>query len=102
REARDVLGDRRVAVARELTKLHEEVVRGRISEVEPRLGDVRGEVVIVLEGAPDTGAPAMEPLVEEARRLVAGGARKREAASRVARRHGVSANELYRALVGGE
>src|SRR2546421_4897947 len=50
-EAAEVLGDRRAAVARELTKLHEEVLRGRISELLLSLGHLRGEVVIVLEGA---------------------------------------------------
>ena len=53
---RDVLvelGDRRAAVARELTKLHEEVVRGRVSEVIASLLDSepRGELVVVIEGA---------------------------------------------------
>jgi 16S rRNA (cytidine1402-2'-O)-methyltransferase len=97
--AMGVLGDRRVAVARELTKLHESVARGRISEVLPHLGAVRGEVVIVVEGASDTGPADLEPLVREARALVEGGLRKREAAARVGRRWHVSANELYRALV---
>ncbi|HET9248526.1 MAG TPA: 16S rRNA (cytidine(1402)-2'-O)-methyltransferase [Actinomycetota bacterium] len=101
---RDVLvelGDRRAAVARELTKLHEEVVRGRVSEVLASLlnAEPRGELVVVLEGA-EAPATALEELVEQARRLVAGGMRKREAAAAVARRSGGSANEVYRALIG--
>ncbi len=100
---RDVLvelGDRRMALARELTKLHEEVVRGRVAEVLARLGDSepKGEIVVVLEGfrEPETELPA---LVREARHLVEGGMRKREAASTVARRHGASSNAIYEALV---
>ena len=103
---RDVLvelGDRRAAVARELTKLHEEVVRGRISEVLASLLDTepRGELVVVIEGA-EAVAPDLDEMVEEARRLVADGMRKREAAAAVARRGGGSANEIYGALVDPE
>ena len=102
---RDVLvelGDRRAAVARELTKLHEEVVRGRISEVLAALLDSepRGEIVVVVEGA-EAVATDLDEMVEEARRLVADGMRKREAAAAAARRGGGSANEIYAALVDG-
>lgn len=102
---RDVLvelGDRRAAVARELTKLHEEVVRGRISEVLAALLDSepRGELVVVIEGA-EAVATDLDEMVEEARRLVADGMRKREAAAAAARRGGGSANEIYAALVDG-
>ncbi len=101
---RDVLvelGDRRMALARELTKLHEEVVRGRTSEVLARLADanLKGEVVIVLEGATDAGTPSLEDLVDEARALVEGGWKKRQAASEIARKRGAGANEIYTALL---
>jgi 16S rRNA (cytidine1402-2'-O)-methyltransferase len=100
REALEELGDRGVAVARELTKLHEEVVRGRLSEVLESLDgtEPKGEVVVVLEGAEPEAAP-LEELVAEARALVDGGMRKREAATEVARRSGGSANAIYEALV---
>jgi len=94
------LGDRRAALARELTKLHEEVVRGRVSEVLASVLDAepRGEIVVVIEGAEPAEAD-LDELVEEARRLVADGMRKREAAAAVARRNGGSANAIYDALV---
>ena len=94
------LGDRRIAVARELTKLHEEVLRGRVSEILDRLGDAdpKGEVVVVIEGRRDEELPRLDELVDEARRLVEGGMRKREAASAVARDRGGSANAIYEAL----
>jgi 16S rRNA (cytidine1402-2'-O)-methyltransferase len=100
REVLEELGDRRVAVARELTKLHEEVVRGRLSEVLESLDgtEPKGEVVVVLEGAEPEAAPLVE-LVAEARALVDGGMRKRDAATEVARRSGGSANAIYEALV---
>jgi 16S rRNA (cytidine1402-2'-O)-methyltransferase len=103
---RDVLvelGDRRAAVARELTKIHEEVLRGRVSEVLAMLLDSepRGEIVVVLEGA-ETPAASLSEMVDEARRLVMDGMRKREAAAAVARVSGGSANEIYRTLVDPE
>lgn len=103
---RDVLvelGDRRAAVARELTKIHEEVLRGRVSEVLAMLLDSepRGEIVVVLEGA-ETPEAALSEMVDEAGRLVRDGMRKREAAAAVARASGGSANEIYRALVDSE
>jgi 16S rRNA (cytidine1402-2'-O)-methyltransferase len=94
------LGDRRVAVARELTKLHEEVLRGRATEVLDRLGDAdpKGEIVLVVEGRRDEEAPGLDELVVEATRLVRGGMRKREAASAVAQERGGSANAIYEAI----
>jgi 16S rRNA (cytidine1402-2'-O)-methyltransferase len=94
------LGDRRVAVARELTKLHEEVLRGRASEVLDRIGeaDPKGEVVLVVHGRAEELPPDLDELVAEAERLIRGGMRKREAASAVARARGASANAIYGAL----
>jgi 16S rRNA (cytidine1402-2'-O)-methyltransferase len=101
---RDVLvelGDRQVALARELTKLHEEVVRGRTSEVLATLADheLKGEVVVVLEGATEPPVPDLAELVAEAGALVEAGMKKRAAASEVARRYDASANELYDAMI---
>jgi 16S rRNA (cytidine1402-2'-O)-methyltransferase len=95
------MGDRRVAVARELTKLHEEVVRGTVSEILAGMSDsdLRGEVAVVIAGSPATPAGEVGVFVHEAAELVGSGMRKREAAHEVAERHGVSANALYRALL---
>jgi 16S rRNA (cytidine1402-2'-O)-methyltransferase len=90
---------RPVAVCRELTKLHEEVVRGTAGELAARYGGAppRGEVVLVIGGAPPrTGEdPAAVAAVQ---RLVEGGARARVAAGVVAELTGGSANALYRAV----
>ncbi len=98
--------ERRAAVCRELTKMHEEVVRGSASELAERFRDAppRGEVVLVVGEAAGAGAAgADEPPVglEALRRLVEAGARPRVAATVVAELTGGSANRLYRALTGG-
>ncbi|MEA2320236.1 MAG: rRNA (cytidine1402-2-O)-methyltransferase [Solirubrobacteraceae bacterium] len=92
-------GDRPVAVCRELTKIHEEVVRGSARELAERYAaeEVRGEVVLVIGPAPAEAA-ALEAGVGALRRLVEAGARARPAAGVVAELTGLSANALYRAL----
>jgi len=95
--------DRPVAVCRELTKVHEEVVRGDAATLAARYADEppRGEVVLVIGGAPEPTGP--DPIALDAvRRLVEDGARARTAASVVARLTGGSANELYRAATGAD
>jgi 16S rRNA (cytidine1402-2'-O)-methyltransferase len=93
-------GDRRGAVARELTKLHQEVIRGRLSELVARVRDreVRGEVVLVLEGGPGAPAASEEDGMALAAELVAAGMRKREAAREAAARTGVPARRIYEGL----
>jgi 16S rRNA (cytidine1402-2'-O)-methyltransferase len=93
--------DRPVALCRELTKLHEEVVRGTAAELADRYAEEepRGEVVLVVGGAPqpppgEVPADALDAL----KRLVAAGARSRDAAGVVADLTGASKNALYRAL----
>jgi 16S rRNA (cytidine1402-2'-O)-methyltransferase len=91
--------DRSVAVCRELTKVHEEVVRGTASELAARFAgaEVRGEIVLVVGGA-DVAAGELGAAVDALRRLVEAGAKARPAAAVVAELTGVSANDLYRAL----
>ena len=100
RDALVAFGDRQMVIARELTKLHEQVIRGSVSEVLSKLGDaeLKGEVVVVIHGA-EEAVHDLEACVEEARELLAEGMRKRDAAHAVADRHGVSANDIYTALV---
>jgi 16S rRNA (cytidine1402-2'-O)-methyltransferase len=96
-------GDRRVAVVRELTKLHQEVLRGRLSGILDALGDreLRGEVVLVLEGVRPADDDRSAEALEMARSLVAGGVPKREAARRARGETGskVPARDLYSQLV---
>jgi 16S rRNA (cytidine1402-2'-O)-methyltransferase len=94
-------GDRRVAVIRELTKLHQEVIRGTLSEVLGRLGsrDLKGEVVLVVERGSERPAVDEREAVQLAKALVRGGARKREAARRISELTGIPAGRIYDGLV---
>ena len=94
--------DREAAVCRELTKLHEEVVRGTLGELARRFREeAKGEIVVVLApaSAPASGADVAFA-VDALRRLVQSGARPRAAASVVAALTGTRANDLYRGLTG--
>ena len=90
-----VVGDRRVVVCRELTKLHEEVARGTaLSLAEHFAEGVRGEIVLLVEGA----APATVDLasgVAQVQALIAAGVRIKEASAEVAEQTGLSRRELY-------
>jgi 16S rRNA (cytidine1402-2'-O)-methyltransferase len=91
--------DRPVAVCRELTKVHEEVVRGSAAALAERYGAAapRGEVVLVIGGAP--ARSGVDPAaVDAVRRLVDAGARTRVAARVVADLTGAPANALYREI----
>ena len=98
---RDLVGvlgpDRRAVVAREMTKLHEEFVRGTVVELADRFDEPpKGEVVLVLEGAPppaEVDDERIQVVLDEAR---AGGASTRDAADEAARRLGVSRRRAYR------
>jgi 16S rRNA (cytidine1402-2'-O)-methyltransferase len=91
--------ERPVAVCRELTKVHEEIVRGTAAELAARYADEapRGEVVLVVGPAPAVDGD-LGPALEALRSLVDAGAKPRPAAGVVADLTGVSANALYRAL----
>lgn len=92
---------RPAVVARELTKLHEEVVRGTLGELcEWSHGPVKGEVVVVIEGAADSGREVTDDQLRAAAdALVAGGASRRDAAASAAAAHGVSRRRVYNLVV---
>jgi len=99
-DAARILGARRACVARELTKLHEEAVRGTLPELAATFREReagRGEVTVVAEGR-RVGASAEKPLEEierEIRRALARGESKRSLARDIARRSGRSTREIY-------
>ncbi len=93
-----VLGDRRIAVCRELTKLHEEVFRGRISEAIAHFQEPRGEFTLVLAGAPQPPEAVVptEAVLAELRQLRQQGVAPRQAVTQVAQRLGLPRRQVYR------
>ena len=92
-------GERPAAVCRELTKLHEEVRRGGLAELTEWAADgVRGEIVLVVAGAPEAAA-SPDAALREVQARVAGGDRLKEAARAVAEATGLSSRELYAAAL---
>jgi 16S rRNA (cytidine1402-2'-O)-methyltransferase len=105
KDAYEVLGEREAVVARELTKLHEEIRRGRLSELSEHYSSVepRGEIVLLIDrtvldesAVKDSAAASVAALV---RQLEAEGLDRRAALKKAARELGLSRAEAYRRLL---
>jgi 16S rRNA (cytidine1402-2'-O)-methyltransferase len=97
----EILGDRRIAICREMTKVHEEVFRGTVREAIGHFPHPRGEFTLVIEGKHDQGTPKLtEDVKGQLKELRRRGVSAREAATEVSRATGVSRNELYRLWLG--
>lgn len=96
----EVLGNRQICLARELTKKHEEFIRGTIEEILDIVGDIKGEMVVVIEGCSEEKNPGEDqasPLVhEQIKTYIDGGLTTNEAIKRVAKELGLSKNDLYK------
>ena len=93
--------ERGAAVARELTKVHEQVIRGSLLELLQwaQAADVRGEIAVVVAGAPETLPSSPEDHVAEVNGLMDGGMRLKDAVAAVAAQSRVSKRELYAAVI---
>jgi 16S rRNA (cytidine1402-2'-O)-methyltransferase len=93
--------ERRCAAARELTKLHEQVLRGTLAEVRGRLAEQgqRGEFTLVVAGAPEPPDRSAADAVAEVARLVESGASTRDAVAEVAGATGQSRRAVYQAVL---
>jgi 16S rRNA (cytidine1402-2'-O)-methyltransferase len=105
KDAREVLGERQAVVARELTKMHEEIVRGSLSDLAARFStteNARGEMVLLIDRTVMPGEDADNKSVAGIATLVAGfealGLDHRAALKRAARELGLSRDEAYRRL----
>ena len=98
----DILGDRQIVIARELTKKYEEYIRGLISEVLVifEQQEVRGEMVIVLSGYIETAEDLMcydpeESVLDHVKRYVSEGIEKKEAMKRVSKERKIKKTDIY-------
>ena len=93
-----ILGDRRVAVCRELTKIYEEVFRGTISQAIEHFTEPRGEFTLVIEGKKERDKPQLtEDIERQLHHMRLSGVAAKEAIAKVAGETGLSKKELYRA-----
>ena len=91
----EVLGDRNIAVCRELSKIHEEICRDKISNVIPLVGSMKGEFVIVVEGNKDTIDYSNLDVVEHVKMYVDDGMSEKDAVKLVAKERGVAKSIIY-------
>jgi 16S rRNA (cytidine1402-2'-O)-methyltransferase len=92
------LGNRRIAVCRELTKLHEEVFRGTVNEAKQHFTEPKGEFTMVIAGRGKREKPALTKEIEkQLHERYLGGVKAKEAVAEVAGETGLAKKELYRA-----
>ena len=101
----EILGDRNIVLARELTKIYEEFIRGKISEIIQRMDEVKGEFVIIVEGN-DESKKDIElkelnnlSLEEHYKFYEKNGISKKEIIKHIAKDRGVNKNEIYQAFL---
>jgi len=98
-ELADCLGDRRAVLAREMTKLHEEFIRGRLSEIHQSLSSrpsIKGECTLLVEGVGDSGSIDRLTIQAELRRaLESKGGHLSDTARKIAAKYGLSKNSVY-------
>ena len=96
-----ILGDRQIVVAREVSKIHEEFLRGSVSEVIERLADreVKGEITIVIRGSAGGAQISQQQLKAEIGQLSRAGTGVKEIAEMLGDRYGLSKREVYRLVL---
>lgn len=94
----EILGDRELVLAREVTKVHEEFIRGRLSQVMAEIDrrDVRGEIVLMVSGAEKQQHPPRDRLIAEIQKLKTKGIRIKEIAEVLGEKYAYSKREIYR------
>ena len=93
----DVLGDRHICIARELTKVHEEFIRGTISEILPIASELKGEMVVVIEGNQDDYEKDIDmgQILNMVNTSIETGMSTSAAIKEVAKQTGISKNQIY-------
>lgn len=93
----EVLGDRHICIARELTKVHEEFIRGTISEILPVANELKGEMVVVIDGKHDDYEKDIDmgQILNMVNQSIASGMSTSAAIKEVAKQTGISKNQIY-------
>jgi 16S rRNA (cytidine1402-2'-O)-methyltransferase len=93
-----ILGDRTIVIAREVSKVHEEFMRGRIREIITKIADreIRGEIVLVVQGGAGESGVSEELLRKEIAKLRASGMRVKEIADLLGEKYAFPKKQLYR------
>jgi 16S rRNA (cytidine1402-2'-O)-methyltransferase len=99
-DVKDIMGDRPCVLARELTKFHEEFLRGTVSEILEVCDGLKGEMVVVLAGKEDTPAVDldMHAILTMVNDAMQAGMSTSDAIKETARKTGVSKNRIYQAV----
>ena len=101
-ELKESLGDRKISIARELTKVHEEFLRGKISELEEKISEPKGEFVIIVEGNLNSETnfeTAEENFLDFYKNLIAKNVDKKSAIRQTTNKFNLSRREVYNAVV---
>ena len=97
----EVLGNRRIVIARELTKQYEEFVRGTIEEVLEIVDELRGEMVVIVEGSTEKKEETLwwqeMDVIGHVEHYIGEGYSTNESIKRVAKERKMAKNEVYRA-----
>lgn len=100
---KEILGDRNIVLAREITKIHEEFIRGHISEVQEKINEARGEFVILIEGTNNKNAQKEFlnnlSLEEHYKYYLNKNLDKKEIIKKIAKDRKVSRNEIYQKFI---
>ena len=95
KDALDILGDRKMALCRELTKKFEEIIRGNISEVIEIGDEIKGEMVVVIEGSKETNDYSNLSVIEHVNLYIKEGKTTMDAIKLVAKDRNVKKQEIY-------
>jgi 16S rRNA (cytidine1402-2'-O)-methyltransferase len=100
-DIREILGDREMTLAREVTKVHEEFLRGPVSQILQQIAErqIKGEVTLVVRGWDQQTAVSLQEVKQEAHELLAQGMRVKEIAEVLGEKYGYAKKEIYRIAV---
>ena len=100
-DIREILGDREMTLAREVSKVHEEFLRGPVSQILQQIAarEIKGEVTLIIGGWDQQTAVSLEEVKQEARALAAQGMRVKEIAEVLGEKYGYAKKEIYRIVV---